>query len=189
MDMVSYLLGKNSGGSITKIKPYALNFRDENITEKIDLSDIIDGSELNSFYIRDMSKLTTINLKNIKFNKLESMQYFCYNLPLLENIDLTHTEFPKGKQLNYAFTNCAKIKRIDLSGITGPVNNLYSFCNGCTALEYIDISGIDLTAEIYSTMSMFSGVSYGCEVIVRDEGSKTWFNTNFPNYTNVKVKS
>lgn len=88
--------------------------------------------------------------------------------------------------LSNSFQNCSNVKVLDLSGLVGTTYRMSSAFNGCTSLEKLDIRGLTIGDGVFSS-SMLNNVPTTCVIVVKDDATKTWFNTNFSSYTNVKT--
>lgn len=173
MDILSYLLGKNSsgGGNVEDVNKYF----DFNLPTNI-------GSNSEAWWAFRMVKPEIANLViplgNGAITSIFSGCKWSY-LPKLVGTFETIT-------LSNAFQNCSNVKEIDISGLIGTTYRLSSTFNGCTSLEKIDIRNLTIgDGATYS--SMLNNVPTTCEIIVKDDTTKTWFNTNFSSYTNVKT--
>lgn len=109
------------------------------------------------------------------------------------------------------FNACSKLKNIDLSGLdTKNVTNAYQMFRNCDCLVNLDLSNMD-TSNVTITQSMFEGCStlskinlenadfsavtnytdmlkdvpITCEILVKNEMAKNWFNARFLQYINV----
>lgn len=174
MDILSYMLGKQNasgGGGGEDINKYF----DFNLPTNI-------GSNSEPWWSFRMVKPEIANyVLTLGNGAITSMFLGCKwsYLPKLAVVDETIT-------LSNAFQNCSNVKVIDLSGIVGKTYRLSSTFNGCSSLEKIDIRNLIIGAGVaYS--SMLNSVPTTCEIIVKDDTTKTWFNTNFSSYTNVKT--
>lgn len=120
---------------------------------------------------------------------LSSMFYACSNLV---NLDLSDLHINNIRVFSQTFRGCTKLKTLDirnfkLSTTTTDARLDGSFWN-CSALEHLDIRGFDfVNVQIYNKNNMLNAVPTACEIIVKDAANKTWFNTNFASYTNVKT--
>ena len=78
---------------------------------------------------------------------------------------------------------------LDLSSFnTSNVKTMYNMFSGCALLTYLDISSFDF-ANVMNYDGMFERVPDSCEILVKDQKAKDWITSNFPNLTNVKIKS
>ena len=122
------------------------------------------------------ANIPSITIKNFKVNG---------------NVELGGTSYTSGM-----FSTCSHTTSIDLSGwnISGSITTTQYMFYRCSSLQNLDISGFDLTS-ITTYTDMFGGTSssyrvpYNCVILVKDQASKDWMTTNFPNYTNVQIKA
>ena len=135
MDVVSYLLGKNSsggGGSTTKLVPLTLTFG--NYT-----GNIIDATLI------DTSRLTTM------LNMFQN----CSNV---EELDLSSWNFESVTNMNNMFNGCSKLKTIKGEEIYAP--NSTGFVNtftGCSLLEDIPVINAPRTTKLNGTFNQVGG--------------------------------
>lgn len=120
---------------------------------------------------------------------LSNMFYSCIGLT---TVDFSNLKIDSAKDVANMFYGCSNMISIDISNIklsrtyNGVV--LANIFNGCSKLEHIDIRGMDIVnTGLGNTNNMFSSVPTDCEIIVKDAANKTWFNTNYSSYTNVKT--
>lgn len=118
-----------------------------------------------------------------------------YQCTSLKSIDCSAWSLPTSSDAStYSTTQmlsgCTSLKRADLSCFKGSWN-ITSLVDSCTSLEYLDIRGLDLTTctGVYTdaTYNFLHDVPTTCEIIVADNTQKTFMNTTFPDYTNVKT--
>ena len=173
MDILSYLLGKNSsgGGNVEDVNKYF----DFNLPTNI-------GSNSESWWAFRMVKSEIANLViPLGSGAITSMFSGCKwsYLPKLAGTFETIS-------MSNAFQNCSNVKEIDISGLIGTCTRLSSTFNGCTSLEKIDMRNLVIN-EGTTYSSMLNNVAKTCLIIVKDDTTKIWFNTNFSSYTNVKT--
>lgn len=102
----------------------------------------------------------------------------------LINVNLTGTT----NFANFFSQSFGNYKVIDLSGLTvssSPVN-LNSAFYGNNKLELLDIRCFTVSTAT-NTSSIIQSVPTSCVIVVKDDTEKSWFNTNYPTYTNVKT--
>ena len=122
-----------------------------------------------------------------KLTTLSLMFQYCSNL---KKIDFSGSKLTSVTATNSMFYDCASLIEANLSGIyiSGNSNCARMFSN-CSKLQKIDIRSIKLTDITTSSnySSMFNAVPTSCEIIVMDDACKTWMNTKFSSYKNVKT--
>lgn len=133
-----------------------------------------------------------LDLSNWQFggnvNDISSMFQYCSNL---EEIDMSSLGITANNTyINNMFFNCSKLKKVNLSNFapTSIGSSGYMF-SGCGFLEELDISSMNFSNIGQWTSGMFSGVPDNCLILVKDQTAVDWFTTNWPNLTNVQIKS
>ena len=129
---------------------------------------------------------TTCNGTDVSLN---SMFESCTNLV---NLDLSALHVNNIRVITNMFKGCSKLKNLDIRNFTFSTTTtdarLTEAFRGCSALEHLDMRGFDFAnTQIYNKNNMMMSVPTSCEIIVKDAANKTWFNTNFSTYTNVKT--
>ena len=109
-----------------------------------------------------------------------------YQVNTIHELDLKDLYIDNMKNADYMFYGCSNMTSVDMRNIKSTTNPTltYMFYN-CMNLTHADVRGIDFTTA--GTGSMLKNVPTTCEFVVKDETNKTWWNTNFPTYTNVKT--
>lgn len=127
----------------------------------------------------DVSGMNFSNTTSIR-----SMFYYCKNLKSIDMSNLGESGITTTADM---FTYCTSLESINMSNfnVTGSLNAGWMF-RGCSKLNFIDIRSLDFT-KITSYDSMFSSVPTTCLIIVKDDESKSWLNSKFSSYTNVKT--
>ena len=203
MDIISYLLGKNSsgggGGGSSKVKPKTISFTGSTETiidlTSVDFSDIYNIQNMfdGCYYIKEMNGIE--NLNNCPATSANYMFRSCcfYTSQNEYNIDFSKLILPNIKSSSYMFSGFGgnKIKNINLSNFN-PIklttsSNMFYSCK----VTHIDLRSLDFT-NLTSYTDMFgpnasNGVPDNCEIIVKDQTQKSWVNEKFTRLTNVKT--
>lgn len=169
MDLLSYLLGKNSGGA--------------DLSEYFN-STISYGTSSLPGWRKVAKKLPSpLEITSASCAYLFS-GYGATTIPTLtvgEDVTITNC--------TYMFNSCRQVTEIDLSGLdlssVTDVSYMFYYCNSATK---IDIRTLD-ESVITSTSQMFGNINNDCLIIVKDDDFKTWLLTKFPSLTNVKTVS
>lgn len=91
--------------------------------------------------------------------------------------------------LNSAFKGSNKLKRVDLSGLNlNSVTDILDTFANCSILEYIDISTLNIESVTNKAVTTFGNVPRDCLIYVKDEATKTSFESYWTTLTNVQVK-
>jgi len=142
--------------------------------------------------------LSEVDVSGWDVSTINDFSYVFANCEKLTEIDLSNWNvmtLSTTGYINYMFNSCPSLKRINLSSFQGGNWSIDSLFKGCTSLESLDISGLDLVN--CTNQSSFLGnatattptnVPYNCEIIVANQTQKNWMTTNFSNYTNVRIK-
>lgn len=173
------------------------------------LIDTSNVTNMNSMFYRctSLQSVSEIDVSNV--DNFNSMFYGCTNLTSsvkltphktsidclymfqnctnLTSVDMSTSYNVSFYRLERMFQSCTNITSINLKGISLTSNIsgqlLFGFCEHLT---FLDIRNFDFSL-FSSTFNMLSDVPTNCEIIVADNTQKTWMNTNFPAYTNVKT--
>lgn len=161
MDVISYLIGKKSGGTSFTIKGGTLSIPSyQKIMEQIEELTVDDTSCAYMFY-----------------------NYKASSLPKLKGTE-------RVTDVNNMFYNCSNVTKIDLSKNTfGTITNVSYMFYGCNKLAVLDISTLDLTnVNISSSMLYNTGSSclvkdgaYASKipyVYVKNSAMQTWILNN-----------
>lgn len=206
----------NGGGSTSgKYTPRYLTFREfTDVTEFQEEIESIDASKLTSLsnMFRNCSALTTVDISSWDAPNATSMVYMfdgCVALetvnmggvdlsnvqPIhglfryaekLKTINLRNTNPKNATTMNNLFSGCKSLSEIDLRDWTVSPTNTSNAFSGCSSLRKLDIRGFSFD-NVTNKSSMFNNVSNTCEIIVKDAAAKSWMNSNFSSYSNVKT--
>ena len=141
-----------------------------------------------TFY--NCNSLKTLNLDGWDTSKVTTMQQMFYGCTSFETLDLSMFITPALKNMSLMFNACTSLKKINLSNVTFDNEvDIGGIFLGCKALEEIDIRKADFSNAKYPTTGYvpFLSVPNNVKIIVKDDTIKSWFNTNFSNFTNVVV--
>ena len=138
------------------------------------------------------SNLTSVILPQ-NCASIKDMSYMFENCTGLTNLKLKGNPTKSGKNFEYMFSKCSNLTHLDLSEFTVNVygaQNVVGMFASCTSLQHLDVSGITFNTISGSFITnMLNGVPTTCEIIVKNDTDKSWFNSNFSKYTNVKTKA
>jgi surface protein len=138
------------------------------------------------------SVLTTINISSkITGTKTMNIANMFRSCPRLVNLDLSNLDII-ANVIQYAFRDCTNLETVDFRNLklssTASFNNIAGMFYNCTKLSHIDIRSMDIVNNnVTASNVMLYNVPTTCEIIVKDDANKTWFNTNYSSYTNVKT--
>lgn len=160
-----------SGGDISEYMNTTFNFNPNsgspfaaNIVKKIE--NVIIGSNVTSLYFAfgGAHTLTSINFDATSYN--------------IKNIS----------NFSRMFTGDSNLTNVDLSNIDGSsITSCLNMFDGCSNLQFIDLRSFTFGSNITNFNNMLNSVPTTCKIIVGTQNDKTWFNTNFSSYTNVKT--
>jgi surface protein len=120
MDIVSYLLGKNSaggGGGGGKYTPNFLSFRNYTGTDLLYETQNVDTKNITSFkdvFYND-TNLETIDISNWDTSNSTSFQNMFFSCSKLQNIDVSNFNTSKTTDMSSMFYQCFKLINIDFS--------------------------------------------------------------------------
>lgn len=163
--------------------------------------------------------LTSINLSNLKGNNIINLDYTFSSCSSLTNIQLPNFIGEKVRNfdgvfsgcsaidtsislplftasydadlinMTYAFYNCSSVKYIMLPKLSPNGNKIMNHVfDGCSNLEIIDMRSFNFE-NVTSYTDMLNKVPTTCQIIVKNDEQKNWFNTNFSSYTNIVIPS
>ena len=159
--------------------------------ETLDLS-MFDTSNVTNMaqMFNGCKNLKSVNLNGWDTSKVTTMSQMFYGCTALETLDLSMFITPALKNMGLMFFNCTSLKKINLSNVTFDNEvDIGGIFSSCKALEEIDIRKANFSNSKYSTTGYqpFFSVPNNVKIIVKDDTVKSWFNTNFSNFTNVVV--
>ena len=129
--------------------------------------------------------------KDYEITSMLGMFSNCSSLEELKiALDLSMFITPLLENMSLMFYGCASLKKINLSNVTFDNEvDIGGIFLGCKALEEIDIRKADFSNAKYPTTGYapFLNVPNNIKIIVKDDTIKSWFNTNFSNFTNIVV--
>lgn len=132
MDLMSYLLGKNSGGggggSITDYISDTLNF----------------STSQGSNFCKLVQKLPKMKISS---NVTQLMYAFQNYQGTKIEFDFENSDFSKVINMSYMFNECVNLREIDMSGFisNNKITTMSMAFGGCSELRKVDISGISVT--------------------------------------------
>jgi hypothetical protein len=132
---------------------------------------------------KQLLRADTSRFVNENITSVANMYASC---SVLEEINLSNLNAKNITTLSAICSNCSKLEKADLSGLHGKPTSISTSFQGCRLLMHLDIRNLDLTG-CTSYSSAFLTVPTSCLIIVKDEASKTWLNSNFSTLTNVKT--
>ena len=124
--------------------------------ESIDLSGL-GQTKVSSVYsmFDGCSSVKTLNLTGFGTGKITSTSWLFKGMESLESIDLSGINLSAVTSTEYMFDGCKKLKSIALTSQTGAVRNATGMFRYCTALETLDISGMQTSDELRDYDQMF----------------------------------
>lgn len=207
MDIFSYLLGRNAGRSkVYKFQNKTININ-TNGSRTIIPDTGYDG--LTSVKINVETANTPYAPRYISFNTYSgtdlsteteeldvsnlSTMAFMFSSCNITSLDLSMWQTNHITSMRTMFSNCRDLETLDLSSFTlnsiskSRPAGLYGMFNNCESLEHLDIRGFVLSDVGDTILDFLNNVPTTCEIIVKNQTEKNWWNTNYPSYTNVKI--
>lgn len=145
--------------------------------------------------------LTNVNIPKLDIKNVTTFRQMFTSCTSLKTLTLSPdfvTTSSMGQNtviLDNMFAWDSSLEYLDLSNIIIPSGRVYSCVQmfaGCSSLKHLNLSSI-VFAYIQTIGNRWNGmldsVPTDCEIIVSSAGDKSWFNTKFPTYTNVKTKA
>ena len=183
------IFGKNIDTS--KITNMGGMFYNCSSLETLDLS-MFDTSNVTTMaqMFKGCKNLKSFNLSGWDTSKVTDLSQMFHGCTSLEALDLSMFITPLLENMGLMFHGCASLKKINLSNVTFDNEvDIGGIFSGCKVLEEIDIRKADFSNAKYPTTGYvpFLNVPNNVKIIVKDDTIKSWFNTNFSNFTNVVV--
>ena len=183
------IFGKNIDTS--KITNMGGMFYNCSSLETLDLS-MFDTSNVTTMaqMFKGCKNLKSFNLSGWDTSKVTDLSQMFHGCTSLEALDLSMFITPLLENMGLMFHGCASLKKINLSNVTFDNEvDIGGIFSGCKVLEEIDIRKADFSNAKYPTTGYvpFLSVPNNVKIIVKDDTIKSWFNTNFSNFTNVVV--
>lgn len=174
----------------TKVAPEYVSFKGYNGTS-LDLS-WLDTSQMTQFdyMFSGCSWLSSLDLRGFNTSKAQSMYGMFNGCGYLTRITFgSNFETSNITNMYQMFAGCSRLTHLGLNKFnTSNVTNMSYMFNECSSLTRLDLSNFDFT-NVTSYDDMFTDVPADCEILVKDEASKTWITSKFSNLTNVKIKA
>jgi surface protein len=198
MDIVSYLLGKNSSGGGGGSSEY---FTETIATGSNTSSETLPGwaktlKKLPHFTVSGTSGAymfkeyhnETLDISYLDVSSLTDM-YNMFERIKCTTINVSGWNVQNVTTMYYLFTNAINLTELDLSSWYTPnLTEITAMFSNCRSLTRLDIRNF-IFDNVVSYRNAFSGVNANCLIIVKDDTQKTWLNTNFPELANVKTVS
>lgn len=182
-----------TGGSSEKYAPRHIGFYRYTGTELDEELANLDGKNLTriGYMFYSITTLTHVDLStvdNLDVANITYIGYMFYGCTALNNVKFGPMNMSQLENMAGMFQNCSALSSIDLSSwtTTSSLKYLTYAFSGCSGLTYLDIRCIDFTNVRFQT-DMLLNVPTTCEIIVADDTAKSWMNSKFSAYTNVKT--
>ena len=156
----------------------------------LDLSNF-DTSNVTEMYnmFWDCHSLTHLDLSGFDTSNVTDMRSMFSNCSSLTSLDVSNFKTGQVTEMGDMFSGCSSLRYLGLRSFDiSNVRNMMGVFSGCTSLASLDLSGFDF-GNVMMGDRMFEGVPDSCEILVKDQKAKDWMTSNFPNLTNVKIKS
>lgn len=154
------------------------------------------GTTKTSSFITSNAGLSSLETADFNSLTLGSSTYnFSYTFSgcsSLKNFYINNWDTRYVQNVSGFFYGCTGLTSIDLSFMnTSSIFNTNNMFYNCTNLSFLDLRTFEFT-NISNTTNMLgssstSGPLDNCLIIVKDNTQKTWVNTNYPRFTNVKT--
>ena len=129
-----------------------------------------------SMMFQECSSLTSLDLSNFDTSKVTDMNHMFYNCNALTSLDVSNFDTSQVTDMSYMFRGCSSITSLDLSSFnTSRVTYMTQMFYSCRHLTNLDMRNATFNATGYS--SMFSDITDGINIIVKDATAKTWIET------------
>lgn len=178
---------EGSGGG--KYAPRWIRFSNYTGTELNQEIDNLDTSNLTSMasMFQQSSNLTTLDLSKFNTSQVNNMSNMFYLSSKIVSLDVSNFDTSKVTNMSQMFSQCSSLTSLDLSSfVTSKVTNMQAIFYSCKSLQKLDIRNFDFS--LVSTYgNMFNSVPAGCEIIVKDDGARSWVLARRSDLTNVKT--
>ena len=214
MDLMSYLLGKNSssGGGGVDILDYfndTINFNTASnkqysyLVKKMPPLKIVSTvTSLVYAFTNYQGETIKFDFENSDFSNVTNTSIMFQNCINLKEVDMSGLVSSKIASINGMFFNCTEIRKIDLSGLTNVANyNGGEAFSGCNKLAVLDISSLSKPATF--APSYYQDMFYNCGtnclqsdgayadgvpyIYVKDADMQTWILTQRTDWTTANV--
>lgn len=108
----------------------------------------------------------------------------------LNNLNISWSGSDSVSSMQEVFQNCSSLTSLDLSNWAftySASTNSTGLFNGCTSLQYLNISSMDFSTTPWQDYDVFLGVPADCEIVVKDQVAKDYILTQRPDFTNVVI--
>jgi len=168
----------------SNVTNFSSMFQNARGLKEVDL-DITSATNISNIFSNCFS-LQSLKIKGGQ--NITSYNNFCSDLYSLQNVNFSEINTSNMTSMSGMFQNCRSLKNIDLRYLdTSRLQKTDWLFYDCRSLSRVDMRNFDFTT-LTDTSYMFSGSTpTNCEIIVADQTQKTWMNSHFSSYTNVKT--
>ena len=143
-----------------------LNLSSFNTSQAIDMS----------YMFGNCSSLTNLDLSNFNTSKVTNMDSMFQKCSSLANLNLSSFDTSQVTNMFCMFGYCSSLISLDLSNFdTSQVTTMSSMFESCSSLTNLDMRNATFNATNYTYM--FSSVSDGINIIVKDNTAKIWIES------------
>lgn len=149
----------------------------------------LDTSNLTSMasMFQQSTKVTSLNLSKFDTSNVTNMSNMFYICQSLTSLNVSNFDTSNVTNMSQTFSQCGSLTSLDLSSFdTSKVTNMSSMFQGCGNLRRLDIRNFNF-GSVYTYGNVFSSIPADCEIIVKDDGAKSWVLGRRSDLTNVKT--
>jgi len=123
-------------------------------------------------------------------NSFKGMFATCESLTRLD-LSSWNTSYVQEYGFDQMFMGCSNLEWLDISGfVKNAITHIpQGMFYGCTKLMYLDMSGFSFVNSLGYNYRTFDGVPANCLIYVKNQTAKDYLATNYPELTNVQIKS
>ena len=162
---------------------FAVNNISSSTSSNTKINNIIFGDNWNTSQVTDMSymflgsdALKSLDLSRFDTSKVTNMSSMFSGCNKLTNLAFNTFNTSQVTNMSDMFRYCRGLSSLDLSSFdTSQVTDMNSMFDLCISLTNLDMRNATFNATSYT--SMFSGITSGINIIVKDATAKTWIES------------
>ncbi len=107
-----------------------------------------------SYWFRDMTACTEMNLAKLNTENITNMSYMFYNCKSVTELDLSHFDTSKVQSMEFMFIYCYALETIESNFDTTDVTTMFAMFAHCHSLKNLNVASFD-TQNVTNMQSMF----------------------------------
>lgn len=129
--------------------------------DKITAVEFVDevAPEYLAYYFSDLTSLETVDMSKVKTINVKDMYGLFLNCRKLKEINTKGLDTRNVENMGWMFLNCSTLTNLDVTGFdTRKVTNMAVMFSGCSGLTQLDVSSFD-TSKVTNMHSMFANMT------------------------------